>query len=171
MAKRIYLIGPMGCGKTYRGRWLSEQTGRPFVDTDEQIEAMHGQTVAEIFQANGEKIFRESEQKILHQTIDYQEVIVATGGGTPCFFDNLDWMKKHGTTVYLRTPPALLAQRLKQEMHLRPLLSQVDLHNLESHLDKLLQQREKFYAQATIIIEQPWPEQPGEVQEKLLRLI
>lgn len=171
MTERIYLIGMMGCGKSYWGKRLAALSGRSFFDLDQIIVSSAKKSIESIFETHGEGYFRELESIALRNTKQYDQAIIATGGGTPCFYNGMAWMKEHGTVVYLRTPVGLLVQRVKNELHLRPLLSGLTIHNLEAHLENLLKKREEFYAQADVIIEQPWPEQPEEVERQLLGLL
>lgn len=168
MSERIYLIGMMGCGKSYWGKRLAEKSGRQFIDLDRLIEIESGTSIAHKFKNDSEGNFREWECRTLKKTVQFSQAIIATGGGTPCFYDNLEWMKKNGAVMYLRTPVSLLAERLKDELHLRPLLTGITVHNLEAHLENLLKTRERYYLQADVVIEQPWPEQPEEVEKQLL---
>lgn len=150
----VFLIGFMGCGKTYWGAKTATAVGMPFYDLDALIEARGQGTVREIFSAHGEDAFRDLEQQTLHGCLQYPAAVIATGGGTPCFFDNMDWMNRHGRTIYLKTPASVLAERLKHELHLRPLLARVSAHQLEEHIQNLLAHREPYYAQAGVVVEQ-----------------
>lgn len=150
----IFLLGLMGSGKTWSGTRLAERLNLPFVDLDEDIEQGEGAAIAEIFERSGEAGFRLLEREYLHRLAGLAAAVVATGGGTPCFFDNLDWMNKHGTTVYLKTPVALLYSRLLTAREARPLLREIPPSQLEAYLKDLLQRREPFYQKAQITVEQ-----------------
>jgi shikimate kinase len=152
--RTVFLIGFMGSGKTYWGATLAEKLGIPFYDLDALIEAKAANSIAQIFTQLGEAAFRELERDTLHESNQLGTAIVATGGGTPCFFDNMAWMNAVGKTIYLKTPPSLIAARLKHEQHTRPLLASLAAEDLESHIESLLRQREPYYSQATITIEQ-----------------
>ena len=125
-ASIIFLTGFMGSGKTYWGRKLADAIDRPFYDLDQLIESRQQQSVAAVFSEAGEATFRELERETLHQTTALPPAIVATGGGTPCFFDNMTWMNEVGLTIFLDTPAAILADRLKHERAFRPLLATVN---------------------------------------------
>ena len=166
---KIFLIGFMGSGKTYWGNKLSASAGIPFYDLDALIEAKAASSIQRIFSDSGEDHFRKIEQETLYQSLQLGIAIVATGGGTPCFFDNMSWMNHHGCTVYLRIPAPILAERLKHEQQFRPLLAKVEAHLLERHIEILLAQREPFYQQASIILE--YHDDEAAFLEELMQLI
>ena len=147
---RIYLVGFMGCGKTYIGRRIAEQSGYTFVDLDEQIEEREGLSIAEIFNRFGEGYFREKEQEVLRQTASLDRHIIACGGGTPCFFDNMQWMTGHGLVVFLDIPVPILASRLEKEIEKRPLLKGIGQSELESFIESRLEGRRSFYEKASL---------------------
>ena len=111
--KRIFLIGYMGSGKTSMGVKLAEKLGFTFVDMDHLIEEKYLKTVSQIFAEFGQERFREIERDILHEVADFENVVIATGGGAPCFFDNIGYMNSHGMTVYIQLSAAQLADRLE----------------------------------------------------------
>jgi shikimate kinase len=152
--QHLFLIGFMGCGKTYWGQLLAQKTGLPFLDLDDCISKYSGQSIARIFSKKGESAFREIERDTLLNLADLPPSIIATGGGTPCFFDNMTWMNTMGTTIYLKTPPTLLAKRLSHEKGFRPLLAGVSERDLEGFIEKKLAKREPFYLRAKVILEQ-----------------
>lgn len=151
----IYLTGMMGAGKSTLGRKLAKKLGYHFVDLDELIEQREGLPLAEIFNFRGEHYFRTLEADILKETVLLKETVIATGGGTPCYFDNLNWMNKHGKTIYLRGNITLLAQRLLPGMSKRPLLAGLKPEELPGFLSVLMAAREPFYTQAHIIADLP----------------
>ena len=110
---RIIIIGYMGAGKTTLGKALSRETGMPFYDLDWYIESRMHKTVKELFDAHGEEGFRKIEHNLLHEVAEFEHVIISCGGGTPCFFDNIDYMNQQGETVYLKAPPDVLHGHLK----------------------------------------------------------
>lgn len=148
MTQHVFLLGFMGSGKSHWGRVVAEKTGRPFADLDVLIEERQGKTIPEIFAESGEAGFRELERKYLHTLADFPPSIVATGGGAPCFFDNMDWMKRNGLTVYLKTPPEILLERLKKGLDRRPLLKNLNESERYDFVQNLLQERELFYLRA-----------------------
>lgn len=146
----IFLIGFMGCGKTTLGRRLASRLGYAFVDLDEIFEARAGMTIAEYFSAFGEDAFRKLESEVLKQTKYPENTVVSTGGGLPCFFDNLDWMNAHGKTVYIKLSPKTLAGRLENEKDQRPVLRDHG-KDLVAFIAGKLAERDVFYNQAAVI--------------------
>ena len=151
---QIYLIGAMGTGKTTIGQALALRLQYDFVDTDQLVEQQTQQSIATIFAEQGEAHFRQLEQKLLQQTLaPMQQIVVATGGGMPCFFDNLKTMKQHGVLIYLSATPSVLAQRLWQHRSHRPLIA---AHGNETTLADFMQQqlevREPYYRQAHFVV-------------------
>ena len=152
MTKSIYLLGFMGCGKSHWGRWAAAQLGCPFVDLDETIAQAEQKTIAAIFESAGEAGFRAIERRHLLETALLPPSIIATGGGTPCFFDNMDWMNAHGRTVFMDVPVSVLATRLRSEQATRPLLRGLEAHQLETFIAERLAMRRAFYEKARITL-------------------
>ncbi len=150
--KIIFLIGYMGSGKSYWGKKWALANNYQFIDLDTIIEEHEGKSVAEIFDTKGENYFRKMETFFLHSFNENNHVIFATGGGTPCFNDNLNWMNEHGVTIYLKASPQQLLMRLIHEKEKRPLLKNIEDENLEAFISKRLFDREEFYLQAKIIL-------------------
>jgi len=153
MDKTCFLIGFMGSGKTYQGMRLANRLGVPFVDLDACIEVGEGRTIPAIFEQQHEAAFRRIEQRYLHELEHEAPCVVATGGGTPCFFDNMDWMNAYGITVFLKTPVPVLAARIRTDPVVRPLLAGIPEDHLEQHIARLLEQRMPFYSRAKVIVE------------------
>jgi shikimate kinase len=150
---RIYLVGFMGSGKTHWGKLLSRHLSMPFYDLDEEIALIEKLSVQQIFHEKGEEYFRVKEQEVLEAlTEDHQSVIISTGGGTPCFFNNIDFMKKKGRVIWLNTSVPLLVQRLLRDKHSRPLIKNISDTELQSFIVKKLQGRKFYYEQADIMI-------------------
>ncbi|MDI9366662.1 MAG: shikimate kinase [Flavobacterium sp.] len=150
---KLYLIGMMGSGKSYWAKQLAAATKCKWIDLDTVIEQTAGKTISEIFATQGEAAFRLLEQKVLQQTASYKNVIVATGGGVPCFFDNIDWMNVHGVTVFINEQIEVLVHRLKKGKAHRPLVSNTANNQLHASLTEKLASRLQFYqkAQHTVI--------------------
>lgn len=146
----IFFIGFMGCGKTTLGRKLASRLGYEFMDLDHILEAQTGITIAEYFSKFGEEAFRKLESEVLKQTKYPAHAVVSTGGGLPCFFDNMDWMNACGQTIYIKLSPKTLADRLENEKDKRPVLHDHG-DNLVSFIEGKLNEREKFYNQASVV--------------------
>ncbi len=150
---RIYLVGFMGSGKTYLGRQLASRLGFQFFDLDQEMERQTGKTISQIFEEEGETFFRNLEASSLRLTEKLSNCIIATGGGAPCFFQNMAWMNDHGITIYLQAKPDLLARRLENEAHQRPLLEGKNGQPLLDLIEKKLVERVGFYEQAHLSLE------------------
>ncbi len=144
----------MGSGKTYLGKQLASKLGFLFVDVDSVIENTEGVTIAQLFDNQGETYFRIIESERLKGLSKWDEVIISTGGGAPCFHDNMDWMNAHGITVYLKTDPNLLLNRLKSETENRPLLRGKTDADLLDFIKNKVEERTPFYEKAKIIVQQ-----------------
>lgn len=151
---RIYLIGFMGSGKSHTGNKLAELLKIPFVDLDHKIEEQEQTTIAALFEKLGERRFRELEKKVLHQTLLQKDAVISCGGGTPCFFDNMEWMNEHGVTIYLQTSESLLVERLNREKSKRPLIVNSDENELPGIISQLLKTRLPYYELAQVIYHQ-----------------
>ncbi|MDD4514665.1 shikimate kinase [Massilibacteroides sp.] len=151
--RRIFLIGYMGAGKTTVGKQLSSRMGLSFIDLDLHIEARYHKTVRELFAEKGEEAFREIEKKMLHEVAEFEDVLVSTGGGSPCFFDNMAFMNQAGKTVYLKVSVEELTKRLELCKQTRPVLQNKSGDELLRFIDESLQKREPYYLQASIIFE------------------
>ena len=151
MPKRIFLTGFMGCGKTHSARHLAEAMGIPFIDLDDYIEEKQGKTIAAIFAEEGEEAFRNIEANALRTAGQAEQFIMATGGGSPCFHQNMDWMNQRGKTIYLKAPAWLLQGRLVHQTSKRPLLAQRSPEELLQFIETKLLERESYYAKAQLI--------------------
>jgi shikimate kinase len=177
---RIYLIGFMGSGKTTVGRLLAPKlvakfpTKLPncvFVDLDHYIEQQQGLTVAEIFakpgDEGGEAYFRELERKYLNEVMTkFPNAVISTGGGTPCFNDNMERMNADGVTVYLKYSPEMLARRLGTSRGVRPLLAGKSQEELLAYVKETLSEREVYYNQANVVVAEP-----SKDMERLVRIL
>jgi shikimate kinase len=147
---KIFLIGFMGCGKTTLAKKLAARLGCQLVDLDLEIEKTIGQSVASYFAEHGEAAFRQQESDLLKSFPYEEQSVVATGGGVPCFFDNMDWMNANGITVYIDMPVEALAKRLAGGKAKRPLIKDLDEAGLISFIDQKLQERAGFYEKAKL---------------------
>jgi shikimate kinase len=150
---RIYLVGYMGSGKSTLGRKLAKISDCHFIDLDKYIEERHCQTVPQIFAEEGEAAFREKEQKALHEVSEFSDVVVATGGGAPCFFDNMALMNVTGITIFLDIHPEILARRLLKSKTDRPLIRGKSPEELQKFIAENLARRRPFYEQARLRID------------------
>jgi shikimate kinase len=146
---RIFLIGYMGAGKTTLGKLLAKDLGVEFIDLDWYIEARFHKTVSEIFAERGEAGFREMERNMLHEVGAFDNVIISAGGGTPCFFDNMDFMNANGQTVFLDASIDILFSRLRVAKQQRPILRDKSDEELKAFIGKALDGRMPFYSKAT----------------------
>lgn len=147
----IFLIGFMGSGKTTAGKLLAGRLDYEFVDLDVLIEEREKMAITRIFALKGEEYFRKVENQVLKTLLDSWWTVVACGGGTPCFYDNMQKMKSAGLTIYLRVSTDVLASRLSGKDSSRPLVAGMKGEELRSHLKKLLSGREGWYRQSHII--------------------
>jgi shikimate kinase len=152
-ASRIFLIGFMGSGKTTIGKKLAALLPGKFIDLDDVIEEQEAMTISKIFVERGEEYFREIEASCLRGLQMEEHIVVATGGGTPCFHNNMEWMKQQGLTIYLRVRPQVLADRLEKEKEHRPLLQGKSGEDLILFISQKLMEREPFYLQSEVVAE------------------
>lgn len=145
---RIILIGYMGAGKTTIGHALAKVLGVPFYDLDWYIESRMRKTVKQIFDEKGEDGFRSIEHNMLHEVAEFENVVVSCGGGTPCFFDNIDYMNSQADTVYLKATPEVLYEHLQMGRTVRPLLLGKSPEEVRTFIREQLQEREKIYTKA-----------------------
>ena len=151
---RIFLIGFMGSGKTHWGKQLATQLKIPFFDLDDVISSKENKTIAEIFAHAGEEAFRVKEREVLESLIDENaNMVVSCGGGTPCFFNNIERMKKYGVVIWLNTHVEVLVQRLIKEKEKRPLIKNVQDADLRSYIVRKLNERRMYYEQADVVID------------------
>ena len=145
---RIFLTGYMGAGKTTLGKAFARETGVSFIDLDWYIEERFHKTIGELFAERGESAFRELERNMLHEVSEFEDVVVSTGGGTPCFFDNMEYMNGCGQTVFLDVHPDILFRRLRVAKRQRPILQDKTDEELRAFIVEALDKRAPFYSQA-----------------------
>ena len=151
---RVFLIGFMGSGKTHWGRQLASKLQIPFFDLDELISQGENKSIAEIFSDSGEEYFRMRERETLSSIIDeYPSVVLSTGGGTPCFFNNIEKMKKYGIVVWLNTDVEIILQRLMKEKEKRPLIREIPDEQLKTYIIRKLNKRRMYYELANVVLD------------------
>jgi len=138
----------MGSGKTTVGKALSKDTGMMFYDLDWYIESRMHKTVSQLFAERGEEGFRKIEYNMLHEVAEFEDVIISCGGGTPCFFDNIDYLNRQGDVVYLKATPETLYKHLLMAKVERPLLKGKSPDELIAYITQHLKEREPFYSRA-----------------------
>ncbi len=146
--RRIIIIGYMGAGKTTVGRALARDLGLDFYDLDSYIENRMHCTIKDLFDRRGEEGFRLIERAMLHEVAEFEDVVISSGGGTPCFFDNMDYMCRQADTVYLRATPEVLLVHLKMGHTVRPLLLGKSDDEVQTFVADHLRQREPVYLRA-----------------------
>ena len=161
---RIFLTGYMGAGKTTLGKAFAREMNVPFIDLDWYIEERFHKSIRELFTERGEASFRELERNMLHEVGEFEDVVVSTGGGTPCFFDNMDYMNACGDTVFLQVEPEVLFHRLKVAKQQRPLLENKSDEELMNFICEALQKRHPFYSQAKFLFRADELEDKSQIQ-------
>lgn len=150
---KIFLLGFMGSGKSHWGRLLSQKLQVPFFDLDEQIVNGEGKSINEIFESKGEEYFRQVEKQTLHFITESREsMVMACGGGTPCYFNNIEYMNREGITVWLDVPLHVLHERLLRERSRRPLLKDLNDEQVRTFIIRKFSDRKIYYEQAEIVI-------------------
>ena len=149
---KIFLTGFPGSGKTFLGREVAALMKYPFYDTDKTIEEEEGKSITALFDEKGEEYFREVEARRLRDFGKIKKAVIATGGGLPCFHDNMEWMNEHGLTVYLQASDAFLFHRLIHDKKSRPLIRSLSDVELMEYITGTLFQRKAYYGKARIIV-------------------
>ena len=164
---KIFLIGFMGSGKTHWGRLLAAKLRMPFRDLDTVIVEKESRSVSEIFSEKGEEYFRYQEKQTLEEIVAEEEsFILSCGGGTPCFFNNIEFMKKSGKVIWLNTSIDVLKERLLKERISRPLIREIDDDELKRYIIRKLSERRMYYQQADVMVNEE-----SITLEELIRLL
>ena len=167
---RIFLIGYMGAGKTTLGKAFARAMGLTFIDLDWYIEERFHKTIRELFTERGEEEFRNLERRMLHEVAEFEDVVISVGGGTPCFFDNVEFMNMAGETVYLDVNIQVLFHRLKVAKQQRPLLDGKTDEELLLFIQEALQKRLPFYSRAKHVFNGEMLEDRCQIQQSVERL-
>lgn len=170
MMVRIFLTGYMGAGKTTLGKAFARELGLSFIDLDWYLEERFHQTISQLFAERGEDGFRRLEQKMLHEVGDFENVVISTGGGTPCFFDNMDYMNAQGQTVFLDVDEETLFRRLRVATAQRPILRGKSETELRAFICEALAKRMPYYAQARYRFDGSRLESLQQIDESVERL-
>jgi shikimate kinase len=149
---RIFLIGYMGCGKSTMGRALAASLNMTFIDLDTYLEERYFRTIPQIFAEEGEENFRLKERKVLEEVSAFDKVIIATGGGAPCFFDNIELMNNSGCCIFLDVEIDSLVNRLIHAKTERPLIKGKSPEELHLFIEGMMQKRLPFYEKARYIL-------------------
>ena len=153
---KYFLVGYMACGKTRRGREMAAELGIRFIDLDAYIVEREHRTVAAIFAEDGEERFRKLESRYLKEVCElYEDFVLSTGGGAPCFNGNMEYMNSQGHTVFLNTDMDTIVERLIRGKHKRPIVSKLKDDEIRDFVSRHLQERMRFYLQAKEVRE--WP--------------
>lgn len=150
---RYFLIGHKGSGKTTMGKMLATKLGCPFIDLDHIIETIAGMSVPDFYRQVGETNFRKTERQALEGMSKFNNVVIATGGGAPCFADNMLLMKQLGVTIYLKVADDILLERYRRVAAHRPIFGGCTVDELPAYLEKVKAERNPYYEQADHTIE------------------
>ena len=167
---RIFLTGYMGAGKTTLGKAFALELGLSFIDLDWYIESRFHKTIPQLFAERGEDGFRRVEQNMLHEVGEFEDVVVSTGGGTPCFFDNMDYMNVQGQTVFLDVDVETLFRRLRVATQQRPILRGKSEEELRVFIEKALADRSPYYTKARYRFDGNQLENREQIADSVLRL-
>jgi len=156
MREKLFIVGMPGSGKSTIGNLLAKQLGYDFIDLDEVIVSKEGKEITEIFKDQGEDYFRQVEKTCLGEVLEREEeFVLATGGGAPCFFDNMERMNASGITIFLDVPVEDLYNKLKTRgTNKRPLLKNISDSDLRSELERKYKDRKKFFERSKICLQQ-----------------
>lgn len=149
---RVILVGFPGCGKSSVGKKLAAKLGYGFVDLDEAFEEEYHITIPDFFQKYNETAFRSCERKVLINKLQEDDIVLSSGGGTPCFSDNMQLMKDSGIVVYIKMAPASLFDRLSHAKRPRPLVQNKTPEELQQYIDNTLPLREPVYQRAHLTV-------------------
>lgn len=145
---RIYIVGHAACGKSTFGHLIAKQLRIPFIDLDRYIQKRFQASIEQIFLRGGEEGFRKVERAMLHEVSQRNRVVVACGGGTPCFHDNMDYMNSRGMTIWLQASEQSIAERMENSYTVRPMFAGLSGEELRDRIREIMTEREPFYSKA-----------------------
>ncbi len=151
---RIFIIGYMASGKSTLGKLLASKLGYKFIDIDKSFEDKHKIKIIDFFEKYGEEEFRKQEHKLLMENIKYDNVVISTGGGTPCFYNTMKLINKNGISIYLKISVNTLYNRLLNLKQYKPLLKNLSEGKLKKHIEKQLSEREAYYLMAKYVVKE-----------------
>lgn len=149
---RIYIIGMPGTGKSHFGKMLAKAMHLSFIDTDEQVEQVTQLSIRQLIEQKGEKAFRTIESEVLLKTAANAHCVIATGGGTPVYNNQIQWMKNHGIVVWIDTDLSLIAKRIAQNITRRPLFMGLEEPQIAQKLSEIYTLRKKIYKNADVFL-------------------
>ena len=168
--KPLFLVGYMAAGKTTLGRRAAQLLNVEFIDLDAYIESRYRKRISDLFAERGEEGFRKLEKEMLHEVAEFENVVISAGGGTPCFFDNMEYMNRQAMTVYLKASPEVLFRHLQPGRYKRPLLADKTDKEMMEFIVRSLEVREPFYSQAKYILDTSLLENHQQIEESISRL-
>lgn len=148
----IVLLGYMFTGKTTMGKSLAKRLNYDFFDTDTEIERTYHYTVEDIFKKFGEQVFRNMEKKALGTLLKKDNVVIACGGGLPCFFDNMQEIKDNAISIYLKMDTGQIMSRYQKSKARRPLLMNKTEDEVREYIQESLEERQQYYTQADMVV-------------------
>lgn len=161
---KIFLIGFMGSGKTTVGKKLASQMGYLFMDMDRVIEEESHTTISRIFDEKGEDEFRRLEHELIRRIVQMDNVVISTGGGVPCFHNNMELINKNGLSIYLKMKSEDLLKRLKGSKYERPLIRDLSPSELDQYITEKLKEREPHYLKSKYVVDGSHPDIPGIIE-------
>lgn len=169
--KNLFIIGYMASGKTTFGRALASETGREFIDLDHEMEEITGRDIPTLIEKIGIAAFRELERNVLRSLGHKKGAVISCGGGTPCYYDNIDFMNETGTTLWLTASPGRIAERVLEAGPTRPLLAGIAPEKLREEIERHLEERLPYYSRANLVFSGEHLENEEEIAGSVARFL